>query len=160
MTTENYGANYEAELAAEAQAARWFDDLRMRSVGTMHCPEWNHLWIGILLRRYAELCAKGKGLDRYRTLNAWETLIERELAASDPEAPRYRDHILDFLQAVDSPWGITYNPRQGKWSIDRAASLDQDIAFTRDKQSKRMEEERRWRELADRQHSEQDGGVN
>jgi hypothetical protein len=160
MTTENYGANYEAELAAEAQAARWFDDLRMRSVGTMHCPEWSHLWIGILLRRYAELCTKGKGLGRYRTLNAWETLIERELAASDPEAPEYRDHILDFLQAVDSPWRITYDPPQGKWSIGRTASLDQDIAFARERQSKRMEEERRLRELADRQHSEQDGAVN
>jgi hypothetical protein len=152
--------DYEAELAAEAQSSRWFDDLRMRSVGTMHIPEWSHLWIGVLLRRYAERCLTGKGLDRARTLNAWQTLIERQLAASDPETPEYRDHILDFLQAADSPWGITYDQPQGKWSIDRAASLDQDIAFARDKQSKRMEEERRWRELADRQHIEQAGGVN
>jgi hypothetical protein len=146
----NTDETYDAEIAAEAQAARWFDDLRMRSVGIMHIPEWSHLWIGVLLRRYAEECPKGKGLDRYRTLNAWQTLIERQLAASDPEAPEYRDHILDFLQAVDSPWGITYDPPQGKWAIRQVGTLEEDIAFARDEQRKRMYEEQRLREEADR----------
>jgi hypothetical protein len=69
-------------------------------------------------------------------------------------------NILDFLRAIVSPWGITYDEATDKWSIARVASLDQDIAFARDKQSKRMEEERRWRETADRWYSEQGGAVN
>jgi hypothetical protein len=119
--------DYEAELAAEAQAARWWDDLRMRSVGTMHIPEWSYIWIAVLLRRYAEQCPKGKGLDRYRALNAWQTLIERQLATSDPEAPEYQDHILGFLGEQDGPWLILYDQRQGKWAIRQVGTIDQDI---------------------------------
>jgi hypothetical protein len=53
------------------------------------------------------------------------------------------------LNPVDSPWSIVYDQGPGKYSINRVATLEEDIAWARDKQRTRMDEEQRLREEAD-----------
>jgi hypothetical protein len=89
MTDEE---DYEAEEDAEEKAARWWDDVRARSVGSMHIPEWTYIWAGVMLRRYA---AEHPGPSlRHRTYRNWVTLINRQRTSFDPdEQHEYQDQI-------------------------------------------------------------------
>jgi hypothetical protein len=80
------------------------------------------------------------------------TLVDRQRnIPGDPNAPEdYRERVHDFLHEQDSPWGITCDREHDKYSIERVGTLDEDIAFARDKQSKRMDEQKRLRKEADR----------
>jgi hypothetical protein len=141
--------DYEAAAATEAAAEQWWDDLLARSVGSCDILEWGYIQIGVMLRRYA--AKHPQGLSRYRTFNGWAKLIREEETASDPElSPEYgRDIQVDaFFRAADNRWSILSRREDYKYSINRVATLDEDITYAQDKQRRRMDEEQRLREQA------------
>jgi hypothetical protein len=142
------------ETGEEIARHQWWDDLRARSLGTCRIREWTYLWIGVMLRRVAA-AHPGTAYLSARSYRNWVTLVDRQRnIPGDPNAPEdYRERIHDFLHEQDSPWGITCDRVRDKYSIERVGTLDDDIAFARDKQSKRMDEEKRLREEADGKYS-------
>jgi hypothetical protein len=132
--------------AAEAATAKWWNDLRERSLGTCHVHEWGYLWITVMLRR-----VKPEGsLYRFRTLNDWERLINRQASPDEPERPDYEHQTYDFFHLQDNPWSILRRPTEkNDYGIGRAATLEGDIEYARGRQSKRMAEENLFRLDAD-----------
>jgi hypothetical protein len=132
--------------AAEAEASLWWNDLRERSLGTCHIREWGYLWTSVMLRR-----VKPEGsLYRFRSINRWEGLINRQASPDDPEGPDYEHQTYDFFHLQDSPWSILRRPTEkNDYGIGRVATLEEDIEYPRGRQSKRMVEENRLRLDAD-----------
>jgi hypothetical protein len=122
---------------AEVETQRWWDDLRERSVGTMHIREWAYLWVTVMLRR-----VKSEGsLFRFRSIRSWERLINQQISPADPEGADFDDQTYNFLHATDCLWSILRRSGKYDYGIGRVATLHQDIEYVRAMQSKRMTEE-------------------
>jgi hypothetical protein len=133
----------ERDFEAQEAGEEWRNDLRERSLGTCHVQEWEHIWIGVMLRRVNPETR----LYRFRSLSGWERLIDQQISPNDAEGPHYE--IYDFFHATDSPWKILRRTK-GDYGIGCIVTLDQDIEYARGRQSKRVAEENRLRRLAGR----------
>ena len=143
----------EAKEAADEAARKWWSDLEERSLGTMHIREWGYLWLSVMIRR---VIAKHTGPSlAYRSLRRWRSLIAHEIEPWqwDWERDFHLYTIADFFNQKDSPWSIAYHPGN-KYAILHVATLDEDIEYARKVQLHRMNEEKRWRDWADRKRAD------
>ncbi|QNI31994.1 hypothetical protein H7849_23770 [Alloacidobacterium dinghuense] len=144
----------------------WWHSVWEKSQAACGHEAWANIWIGVMLRRYAE--EHPHGLTRFRTSNAWAKLLEWQKTPLDHDMPRYFTIELDyFLRAgnnhmgSENPWWIRHRsvPRVcnsggfkylvAEYAIGRVRTLEQDIAF---EQNKRLKKEGRLHEEFIRQY--------
>ena len=121
--------------AEEIKAWEGWQPLRRRTNRITDMQQQANLWIGVMLRRYAE--KHPDGLAHYRTERAWGKLIEWQATSLDPDKPLYFDcKLSEFLHAgalrmgkfgylevgpnrlgSDNPWSILYRATQQKVDV-------------------------------------------
>lgn len=144
---------------------QWWDSLRNALPESCDSQAWANIWIGVMLRRYAE--EHPDGLTRFRTVNAWAKLIEWQKSPIDGDLPLHFIFKLDpFLRAGGNcmgsanPWWIStrrvrvevtgeHGYGLSEYVIERVRTLDQDVAFAR---ANRLKEQTWRRESFMKQH--------